>query len=112
MVMRATDLIITSALVAAMMSVIPGFIPDIHAARPEQRASETAAVRKFEADSSVVNRDHKGDRLPLASKSVQPLDAARPAESIMPRRVPLGCEPAFSPIVQPSRARFFGRCAT
>jgi len=69
-----------------------------------------------------VNRYRKGDRLPLFKSS----DSARPAganrviwwdlrgldSSQARRRVPVGCDPAFSPVVSPSLAVVYGRCVT
>jgi hypothetical protein len=69
-----------------------------------------------------VNRDRKGDRLPLVkstSNSTQPgtghtilwdlhgLNGSQARE-----RVPVGCDPAFSPVASPSLATVYGRCAT
>lgn len=62
----------------------------------------------------IVNRANKGDRLPSAAT----LDAylkrslsttATPRAS---NRPPVGCEPVFSPIVNPANAYIYKRCAT
>src|SRR5215470_4916232 len=60
-----------------------------------------------------VNRIDKTDRLP-----VNPARPAKPAStnsnetSPLPAHVPVGCEPAFSPVADPARARVIGRCLT
>lgn len=57
-----------------------------------------------------VNRINKGDRL-------SPLTANHPAHSapsteveIPPKRVPLGCDPAFSPVADPAHGTIYKRC--
>ena len=69
-----------------------------------------------------VNRDRKGDRLPLfkGSGNARPAGAnhviwwdVRGLDGSQPRReVPVGCDPAFSPVVSPSLAVVYGRCMT
>jgi hypothetical protein len=59
-----------------------------------------------------VNRTHKGDRLIKAALSHQraghlPSTGLAPAS---PQRTPLGCDPAFSPVVEPALAHIFKRC--
>jgi hypothetical protein len=55
----------------------------------------------------VVDRTHKGDRMsPRDTSNVQPVERTRP----LPSRIPVGCDPAFSPLTGPSRANFTGRC--
>jgi hypothetical protein len=53
-----------------------------------------------------IDRTHKGDRLPLASK----LNDSKNMK--MPAIVPAGCDPAFSPFAEPEHSRIFGRCVT
>ena len=69
-----------------------------------------------------VNRYLKNDRLPLLKSS----DNSGPAGtghviwwdlrglngSQAHRQVPVGCDPAFSPVASPSRAVVYGRCMT
>jgi hypothetical protein len=69
-----------------------------------------------------VNRDRKGDRLPLFKSSdnsgwtginhmilwdLRGLNGSQARE-----RVPVGCDPAFSPVASPSLATVYGRCTT
>jgi hypothetical protein len=59
----------------------------------------------------VVDRSHKGDRITTRDNSqskIQPV----PVEQTRPRppRIPVGCDPAFSPLTGSSRANFTGRC--
>jgi hypothetical protein len=67
-----------------------------------------------------VNRSLKGDRLPLfnsgVSSSTGTQPAAWPGEIRAPNRsqphehIPVGCDPAFSPVSSPSAANVYGRC--
>jgi len=58
-----------------------------------------------------VNRADKGDRLLQGSGNRQGPAASNttPASST---RVPLGCDPVFSPVADPARGRIFRRCMT
>jgi hypothetical protein len=62
----------------------------------------------FGAQANVisVDRTHKGDRLSL---SPRPTSKLSPAVTTL-AKPPVGCEPAFSRIVDPDRAHVFGRC--
>ncbi len=70
-----------------------------------------------------VNRYRKGDRLPVLSNSANPnrtgakkgaiwWDLHGQGSSQTRRQVPIGCDPAFSPVSSPSLATVFGRCMT
>jgi hypothetical protein len=62
-----------------------------------------------------VNRTHKGDRLPqVAMRYHQSLNNSSSTETATtsPKRPPLGCDSAFSPISAPSLAHIFKRCMT
>ncbi len=54
-----------------------------------------------------VNRSHKGDRLPVVPKHTSTVSS--PAVTTL-SRPPIGCESAFSRVVDPQRAHIFGRC--
>jgi hypothetical protein len=57
-----------------------------------------------------VNRDLKGDRLPLPSEinsAVSRNESRSPA-----REIPVGCDPSFSPVSAPQLAYIYGRCTT
>jgi hypothetical protein len=63
----------------------------------------------------TVNREFKGDRLPLVSDinaaiSRGELRSARHSQAR--EEMPIGCEPAFSPVSSPRLAYYYGRCAT
>ena len=58
------------------------------------------AVAAANAASNSVDRTAKSDRL-------RAVNVAH-----LPTYRPVGCEPAFSPVADPVRARFFGRCIT
>lgn len=79
-------------------------------------SSGTGATERTPAVS--VNRFRKGDRLPLfrpgtlngqtnpgAGRGLRMPDGLQTRE-----RTPLGCDPAFSPVSSPVRARVYGRC--
>jgi len=59
-----------------------------------------------------VDRTNKGDRLPYASRSKthvnSPFLATTP--QVLPKRPPLGCDPAFSSVADPTQARIYRRC--
>ena len=58
-----------------------------------------------------VNRTNKADR--LESVVAKAIPAAAPRQSNMATgRRPIGCEPAFSSLVEPGRKQFFGRCVS
>jgi hypothetical protein len=58
-----------------------------------------------------VNRTNKGDRLGSVVTKANPTNAPRQSSMATGRR-PIGCEPAFSPLVEPGRKQFFGRCVS
>jgi hypothetical protein len=63
------------------------------------------------SESSVsVNRVNKGDR--LSPSSVDRLSHnSTSMESVVPlKRVPVGCDPAFSPFADPALAHIYKRC--
>jgi hypothetical protein len=62
-----------------------------------------------------VNREFKGDRLPLPSdinSAVSQNDIRSQRRGLMPAEIPVGCDPAFSPVSAPRMAYFYGRCMT
>jgi len=63
----------------------------------------------------TVNREFKGDRLPLASdtnSAVSRNDFGLHENVQGPAQIPVGCDPAFSPVSAPRMAYFYGRCTT
>ena len=73
----------------------------------------STAGSETSTQASLVNRDHKGDRLPLMP-TVQ-LDADKRSQQNTPpaavaRELPDGCESAVSPIVDRHLARIASRC--
>jgi hypothetical protein len=64
------------------------------------------------APATAVNREFKGDRLPLPSdtnSAISKNDAQRQQDS---RRILDGCDPSFSPITTPRSSNVYGRCTT
>jgi hypothetical protein len=63
-----------------------------------------------------VNHFRKGDRLPLfhpgASNRIGTDPDARRDGSQTQEKVPVGCDPAFSPVTAPSLSTVYGRCMT
>ena len=75
-----------------------------------------------------VNREFKGDRLPASSiapvasrsrsqngantRDLGNRDLGGQDQAQKPRRIPIGCEGAFSPISSPRLAHIVGRCMT
>jgi hypothetical protein len=89
---------------------------------PFLRAAPATAALSDRTPSVSVNRAHKDDRLPLF-KSLHNFSPARTGYVIWwnlrglngsqaHRRVPVGCDPAFSPVASPSLAVVYGRCMT
>lgn len=93
---------------AVAIALFAGFLAgsyDAVTALGSAQSEQTARV--------LVNRTNKGDRLPVASTSTTHLKnssstAMSPASS---RRPLVGCDPAFSAIADPARARIYRRCA-
>jgi hypothetical protein len=85
-------------------------------------APVTAAAVSDRTPSVSVNRLRKGDRFPLLESSDNPGPAGtghviwwdlRGLNGSQTRRqVPVGCDPAFSPVASPSLAVVYGRCVT
>lgn len=61
-----------------------------------------------------VNCEFKGDKLPLASDVNSAVSRVEPSfsRSARPHEIPIGCDPAFSPVSAPRLAYYFGRCTT
>ncbi len=90
---------------------------------PFLRAAPVAGTAVSERTPPVaVNRYRKGDRLPLVKSSDNAGSAGsshviwwdlRGLDGSQARgHVPVGCDPAFSPVVSPSLATVYGRCMT
>jgi hypothetical protein len=62
--------------------------------------------------SSLVNRDSKGDRLPAAAQqpAIQKAPLPKPTESNLKLKLPDGCEPMVSPLTGQAIAKLPGRC--
>ncbi len=62
-----------------------------------------------------VNRELKGDRLPLSSDTnpVRSQNESYSSRGVRtPSDIPVGCDSSFSPISAPQLATVFGRCTT
>lgn len=57
-----------------------------------------------------VNQYRKGDRLPLYRPEAAPLEQRAPDGLQTQKKVPLGCDPSFSPVASPATAKVYGRC--
>ncbi|HTV34988.1 MAG TPA: hypothetical protein VMF12_01035 [Xanthobacteraceae bacterium] len=58
----------------------------------------------------MVNHFRKGDRLPLYRPAAAPPASRMPGDLWTQKKVPLGCDRAFSPVSSPSAANVYGRC--
>jgi hypothetical protein len=75
---------------------------------PFLRAAPIAGSAASERTPPVsVNRYHKGDRLPIVKSNLHGLNGSQARE-----KVPVGCDPAFSPVASPALATVYGRCMT
>jgi hypothetical protein len=94
--------------VTALASFFVGLIPFL-SVEPSAGAGLTGRTPAFS-----VNREFKGDRLPLPSdiNSAVSNGALRSEHSQMPGEIPVGCDAAFSPISSPHLAYVYGRCMT
>ena len=59
-----------------------------------------------------VNRILKGDRLPVAPVTKTKQHDSTPAEKPVRKPAMVGCEPAFSPFAEPTRAHIISHCLT
>ena len=59
-----------------------------------------------------VNRILKGDRLPVAPVTKAKQHDSAPAEKAVRKPAMVGCEPAFSPFAEPTRAHIISHCLT
>ncbi len=78
---------------------------------PFLSADPTAGASFTGSDPYAVNREFKGDRLPLPSDTNS---AVSRTESGWRKdaEIPVGCDPAFSPVSSPRLAFYYGRCTT
>jgi len=61
----------------------------------------------------TVNREFKGDRLPLpATANDTQGGVGRKVRTQTPAQVPVGCDASFSPISAPQLTSVYGRCLT
>jgi hypothetical protein len=92
-----------TALALFFVSLIPFF------ADPTVGAGIAARAPTF-----TVNREFKGDRLPVsgAASSAARRGSSTQEQSQKPQKIPIGCEGAFSPISSPRLAHVLGRCMT
>jgi hypothetical protein len=75
--------------------------------------SAGAGVAAKRPPSFSVNRELKGDRLPISKITPAASGSGSNVEqSDTPDQIPVGCEGSFSPISAPQFAHVFGRCMT
>ncbi len=98
--------------VTALALFFVGLIPFLSAG-PTAGAGFTASTPAVPAVS--VNREFKGDRLPLPSdvnSAVSQYQSGSRRQARKPDKIPLGCDAAFSPVSSPRLANIYGRCMT
>ena len=107
LLVRAVLVRMASALgLIALSLFFVGLIPFLSAG-PSVGAGFPAKV-----PATSVNREFKGDRLPLpsdANSAFSKNDAPRRQGA---RQIPDGCDPAFSLITTPQLSNVYGRCTT
>lgn len=99
---------IASALGAtALAFCILGLLPFLSGA-PSAGAGYVPSTPAF-----TVNRALKGDRLPMheaLNASSWQTEFGSQARASVPHGIPVGCDPAFSPVASPRFAYIYGRC--
>jgi hypothetical protein len=93
---------------AAKSIVAIGVVSCLAAAGLNVAAHGAGAAVWARSDIVSVDRAHKGDRLPLATKPKTQTDQSPVVTTLT--RPPIGCEPAFSRAADPKRSHIFGRC--
>lgn len=94
--------------VTSLALFLVGLVPFLDA--PNAGAGPAANAPSF-----TVNHEFKGDRLPVVSRgnaAVSRSDIDSQLGSRLQAKIPVGCEPAFSPVTNPRLASYYGRCAT
>ena len=93
---------------AVVLLMDHGVLPAATGLGRDQQSFHAQAPKSFH----VVDRTHKGDRTAPVQDSGQsnvtpaPIEPTRP----QPARIPVGCDPAFSPLSGSARANFTARC--
>ena len=103
MIGKATAIIAAALCANALASPVPGSAPKISGGAAMQ-SNQPVTV----GHTVLVNRANKGDRLPFERRTNETLRT----EILVPHRIPLGCDSAFSPIENPKAAHIYGRCLT
>jgi hypothetical protein len=97
--------------VVALATFIVGLVPFL-SADPSAGAGFAGSPA---TPAYTVNHEFKGDRLPLPSdtnSAVTRTDFGLRQDARSPADIPVGCDPAFSPVSAPRLAYFYGRCVT
>ena len=89
----------TLIIAAGLVFMTAGALPPMTA--PNGSGGEHAAMVS-------ADRANKGDRLPYALSPKAHVNS--PLLTTTPKRFPLGCDPAFSSIADPTRAHIYERC--
>ncbi|MFY9838534.1 MAG: hypothetical protein WAK55_19090 [Xanthobacteraceae bacterium] len=93
--------------VTALAAFFLGFLPLLG----DPTAGAGVAAKR--TPSFSVNRELKGDRLPISNVTpAAPRSGSNVERSDRPDQIPVGCEGSFSPISAPQFAHVFGRCMT
>lgn len=79
---------------------------------PFLNAAPVVGVVGGQQPSTTVNHFRKGDRLPIRPTGAIGRDLPAPG-ALQPRqKMPVGCDPAFSPVTSPALSGVYGRCTT
>jgi len=107
---------ITSNSTSSMLSRVAGVTLIIGAAAvvmngPAAGGVSGTSISATTSDRLVsVNRVNKGDRLSPAPAERLSHSSPSTEAVVPPKRVPLGCDPAFSPVADPARGNIYKRC--
>lgn len=74
-------------------------------ALPDRVVADNAA-----AVAASVNRTHKGDQLGITQRAGH--NSAPSKKAVLPKKIPPGCEAAFSPFADPGRPDALNYCVT
>jgi hypothetical protein len=118
---RVAGALVITAFALVFVELIP-FLADPTVGFAAKGPSFGPSVSSSFGPGFSINRELKGDRLPVstsapaASRNESPNNVQNglgaQEQSQKPRKIPIGCEGAFSPISSPRLAHIVGRCMT
>lgn len=73
-------------------------------------AGTICALNNAAAIATSVNRTHKGDQLEITQRAEH--NSTPTKKAVFPKKIPTGCEAAFSPFADPGRPDVLNYCLT